>query len=113
MPDVEKTLENATRTTALIDKLQTQGEAYDTLGGLVAELERKVRGYVMDYILHHKEDKKSSLEKLEIFACVDDAQCKCDYLELVFLRQKKNIAETVVESTRSALSGCKIINPIY
>lgn len=86
------------------DKITEQLEAFSVLGNLLAEVERKVRVTTLEFLQANESAKKVSLEKAEMLAATN-AQKKCDYYEVVFLRQKFKVAQAIMDATQAGLSG--------
>ena len=100
----EKILDYAEKVAWYDERIRTQIDAYESLGGLLADVEKRVRVTTLEYLHANPESKKISFEKAEALAAVSDQQ-RCDYYEAVFLRQKAKIAEHIMTATQAGLSG--------
>ena len=86
-------------------KISAQIDAYETLGDLLAECDRKVKKTTLTWCHNNPEiSKKLSMERAEMAAALTEQE-KCDYLEVCFLRLKAKIAERIMEASQAGLSG--------
>ena len=86
-------------------RIEAQINAYETLGELLADCDRRVKKTTLTWCHNNPElSKKLGMERAEMAAAITEQE-KCDYLEVCYLRLKAKIAERVMDSTQSSLSG--------
>ena len=86
-------------------RIEAQINAYESLGELLSECDRRVRKTTLLWCHNNPElSKKLGMERAEMAAAITEQE-KCDYLEVCFLRLKIRIAEKVMDASQSALSG--------
>ena len=86
-------------------RIEAQINAYEALGELLADCDRRVRKTTLLWCHSNPElSKKLGMERAEMAAAITEQE-KCDYLEVCFLRLKAKIAERIMDTSQAALSG--------
>ena len=110
---VEQIIDNEQERVKYISMLDTLEDKYTTLMEKAADLERAVKTYCLTWAGEHP-DSKASMERVEQNG-IKTPENKADYLELVSIRIRIKMVETIIGMAHDRLSavqtGIRASNP--
>lgn len=106
MPDV---IDFIQRAIFYDEKISKQIDALESLGDLLAEVEKRVKQTTLLWV-HDNPDlaKKLGMDRSEMHSAITEQQ-RADYYEVCYLRLKISIAQKVTEATQAGMSALQSI----